>query len=150
ALGDLAVAPLADGHAGLVTHALDVLDLPELALLDILHGGLNRAAGPALGAALTDPAGLAGETDELASLPHVVRNRLLHEGVLARLDRPDASEGVPVVGGRRGHDVDVPLLKHLPHVDIALHRDLLLVRNLGDLGIEHGGIRIADRGGANA
>src|SRR5262249_8555792 len=116
------------------------------------------------GAVLHDAVVLAGRLDGDAALADVVAARLLDVDVLAGGAGPDRHQRVPVVGGRDGDDVDVPILQRLADVllgpgGVAAHlldlpdalpeRPRVRVDQADDLDVLHGG-EGADVGAAPA
>ena len=102
---------------------------------------------PALGAHLHHPPVFARGRQHGLALHHVHADRLLHVDVGARLDRLQERQGVPVVGGRDEHQVEVLLREHLPVVAVrarCLLRDLAARDLLGGVG-EHRAVDVAER-----
>ncbi len=106
----------ADRRPRLVAQAARHVDLAQAAVVDELnrlpHGRTAAVHGPDLDDAVVVRGGL----DHPPPFPHRVRRRLLDVDVLARLQRPDGRQRVPVV--RRGDDdgVDVLVVHHAAQI----------------------------------
>src|SRR5262249_1142496 len=137
--------------AGLVAPADGQIDLAELAALDVGDGVAHALGTAALGADLADPVELPGGSQHDRAFLDVVAGRLLAVHVLAVLHGPDGHQGVPVVRGGDGDDVDVLVLDHPADVLLVLrgfplrrfdplHRVaddcLVAVAHDGDLGVD--------------
>src|ERR1051325_1309983 len=125
----------ADGVAALVAQSATDDDLAELALLHQLHRFGDVAAAAALRASLHDAVVLARGLDNFAAFPNVVRHGLLDVHVLARLDRPDGRQRMPMVGRGDRDCVDLRFLEHLAHVAETFSGFLVLFR-VGQAAVE--------------
>ena len=120
---------LPDACAALVAGAAGPQQFAEVAGLRPCDGLMKSNRRTALRAALHDASVFLRRFSEDAAFEHIVRNRLLDVGILARLTRPDAEECVPVVWRRGGNGVDFLRLQHLSRVHERLHV-LILLREL--------------------
>ena len=120
---------------------VDIPDEPAAQLLDRFP---HRGLGPLVGALLHDALVLAGRGHDLARFEHVVRARLLHVDVLARLAGPDRLHGVGVVRRGDGNRVDALVLEHLPDIHEPRRPLPASALHLGDAPVEHRLVDIAD------
>ncbi len=127
---------------------LDESDLAELAFLDDLFPRLGKMRGAApLRADLNHFAMFTSRGQHGLALGDVDADRLLHVDVGARLDSGDHRQGVPMVGSRDQHKVEILLLEHLAIVGIGprrLLRRLAVADKIRSLG-EHVLIDVAQR-----
>ena len=115
-----------DRLAALVAQPAGEFHFPDPALTNELDGVLDRRIGAALRSYLAHPPVLRGRGNQCASFRDVVADGLLDVDVLASLHRPDAAEGVPVVGSCRADDVHRRIAERLSHVaDEFRHESLL-------------------------
>jgi len=75
-----------------------------------------------LGADLHDPARSAHGLDDRETFVDLVRHRLLHVNILARLAGPDGLQSMPMVGRGDGDGVDGLVVENLAHILEALRR----------------------------
>ena len=109
----------------------------------------HAAAGAGLRAGLHDAVELARHFDDPASLPHVVRDRLLDINIFAGLHGPDGAERVPVVRRGEADDINVLVLQQL--ADVGVSFDLLpQVPVFLDLPVKNGLVHVAQRDHAGA
>ena len=141
---------LADGVAAVVTKRTCEFDLAEIARTQPRDGFLDGEAGARLSSRLDDAIVFARGFHKLATFPEVVRNRLLDIDILARLNRPDATERMPVI--RRGERdcINIFVLQKFSHVLIRLRSDVVFLFEISSGAIQHSGVHIADGHDANA
>jgi len=146
ACGDFAVGVDADGVAPAVAEAAGHVDFADGAVLDVLNGFLDGGVGPDLGAVLDDAVVFAGGFDELAAFIDIMGAGLFDVDVFAGLDGPDGGEGVPVVGGGDGDDVDVGVFHDAAEVGFGLGRGKAVIgEEFFDAGREEAFVDVADR-----
>ena len=134
-----AVGILADARARLEAQPASHVDLADAAVVHELDRGAHRGAAPVHRADLDNLAEARRGFDLFPSFPDRVRRGLLDVDVLARLERPDRRERVPVVRRRDDHAVDVLVLEHAAHVlhEVRLEGgDVLQARIVDALGGE--------------
>ena len=93
-------------------------DLAEIPCLHPFDGFLQRRVRAILRAGLHDAVVLPRRFHHLAAFPHIVRDRLFHIHILARLAAPDRNQRMPVIW-RGGRDrVNVFVVQELAQVAI--------------------------------
>ena len=115
---------VADRVAPLVAQPARHVDLADQALAHLLHAFLHRFRRADLAALLHHAVVLARRRHNLPGFEDVVRARLLHVNVLARLAGPDGLQCMPVVGRGDGDGVDGLVVQELAHILEALRRFL--------------------------
>ena len=108
----------AGAHLVVITdEGRDLLDLADAAVADQLAGEAGDRIGPLVAARLQHPVVPANGLHHLLTLGDGKRQRLLTVDVLAGLGRGDGHQGVPVVGHRDDHGVDVGAGQQIAEVD---------------------------------
>ena len=142
----LGSAGFAYAGAALIAEPPRYGDLSQIALRYPFHGfGYTLAAAAALGAGLHDALVLAGCLDELASFPNVMRHWLFQIHITSALDRPNSTQGMPVVRGGDRYGVDVLGFQQLADVPVAFHIAAGFFAHLCYLPVENFLIDIAQR-----
>ena len=113
---------LADAGPGLVAQATGHQNFPEVPLLDPFDGFADGVTGAALGTGLDDLFVFPCCFDQLASFPDIVGNGFFDINIFAGLDAPDRGQGMPMVGGCDGDDVDIFVLKQFADICEGLDR----------------------------
>ena len=96
------------------------MNVPEPSVLDVLNRPLEVRARALLRSDLHDPVVAPRRFHRQPALADVVRRRLLHVHVLARVAGIDGHEGVPVLGGADDDGLNVLVLEQLAVVAIHL------------------------------
>ena len=89
---------------------------------------------------------LRAASTSFVAFPDVVGHRLLDIHILAGLHGPDRGEGVPVIGGRDGHRVDVLVVEHAAHVGFDLGALSGLFKDGGSRGLGAAAVHIHQGG----
>src|SRR5579884_2673484 len=138
----------ADGGAPFVTKPAHKFDLSEVPLLQPLNGLPDARAGTALCAGLDDLAALAGGLDQLPAFPNVMRHWLLHIDVAPRLNGPNRSQRMPMVGRRNADGINVIAVQKPP--DVLKSRDRFIAfLEFFDFSIQHLRIHVAQSDNAH-
>ena len=106
----------------------------------------HGAAGPALRTGLADLAVFLRGLDNAPAFADVVADRLLDIDVLAALQTPDGGQGVPVVGGGDGDDVDGLIVHDAAEVLFEARRLALLLLDMLHGRRDDGAVAIANGG----
>ena len=135
---------LADSRPGAVNDGAGRADRAKLTAVEVLECLVECRAGSALRAHLDHAAVLSGRGDHLPAFPDIVRQRLFHVDVFARLARPHGGQGVPMV--RRGDDDGVDILVVKQFADIAVNGDIVaaVLERLG-FTVQVGTVHVAQR-----
>ena len=118
--GNRAVGLSPDAVPRFEAQAFGHVDVADAPFVEKLHRGSNVRVAPVLHAGFHDTVVFARRLDRLASFPNVVRGRLLHVNVLARLARPYRRQRMPVVRRRDRDCVDFLVVEHAAKVHFSL------------------------------
>ena len=132
ACGRIGVHPGIERAAPLNIPALGDEDVADDALVQSLDRVDHHLRRSALRAVLHQHLVPPGGFDQQPSLANVVRNRLLHVDVFARLAGENRSRGVPVIGRADDDGVQRGIVEQDPHVaDRMALRDVEMLRRTG-------------------